>query len=70
MVIQQQKATEINRLIEEEYGAKPGNPEMIKNYQWGVTEVMKGMTEAEREEARQTAEQWNKTAPPQAVQAQ
>jgi len=69
-VVQQQQALAINKLIEETHGAKPGDPAMIKHYQWGVTEVMKEMTDAEKEAAEQMAEEWNKTSPPQEVQAQ
>ncbi|KAF8836070.1 hypothetical protein BDN67DRAFT_1014974 [Paxillus ammoniavirescens] len=63
------KKAEITTLIQEQKGAKPGEAEMIGNYQWAVGQVMGKMTEEELHEAEQEAERWNRERPPLAVQA-
>ncbi|KIK78318.1 hypothetical protein PAXRUDRAFT_16933 [Paxillus rubicundulus Ve08.2h10] len=49
------KKAEITALIQEKKGAKPGEAEMISNYQWAVSQVMGNMTEVELEEAEKEA---------------
>ncbi|KAF9230858.1 hypothetical protein BU15DRAFT_83097 [Melanogaster broomeanus] len=68
-VIKVQKKEEIQNLIEVERGAKPGEREMIASYQWGVNQVMNGLTEEEVQEAERQAEEWRKAKPPPEVQA-
>ncbi|KAF8833782.1 hypothetical protein BDN67DRAFT_1017188 [Paxillus ammoniavirescens] len=63
------KKAEITTLIQEQKGVKPGEAEMIRNYQWAVGQVMGKMTEEELHEAEQEAEQWNRERPPLMVQA-
>ena len=64
------KKAEITALIQEKKGARPGEAEMIGNYQWAVGQVMGKMTEEELEEAEQEAERWNRERPPLVVQAE
>ncbi|KAF9230415.1 hypothetical protein BU15DRAFT_83657 [Melanogaster broomeanus] len=68
-VIKVQKKEEIQNLIEVERKAKPGEREMIASYQWGVNQVMNGLTEEEVQEAERQAEEWRKAKPPPEVQA-
>ncbi|KIK72581.1 hypothetical protein PAXRUDRAFT_21822 [Paxillus rubicundulus Ve08.2h10] len=63
------KKAEIIALIQEKKGAKPGEAEMISNYQWAISQVMGNMTEAELEEAEKEAMRWNSERPPLEVQA-
>ncbi|KIK75019.1 hypothetical protein PAXRUDRAFT_19342 [Paxillus rubicundulus Ve08.2h10] len=63
------KKAEITALIQEKKGVKPGEAEMISNYQWAVSQVMGNMTEAELEEAEKEAMRWNSERPPLEVQA-
>ncbi|KIK81765.1 hypothetical protein PAXRUDRAFT_155299, partial [Paxillus rubicundulus Ve08.2h10] len=60
---------EIQKVIEEEHGAKPGDQDMIAKYQWGVNKVMGGLTQEEMKEAERLAEEWRKEKPPAKVQA-
>ncbi|KAF8835201.1 hypothetical protein BDN67DRAFT_984782 [Paxillus ammoniavirescens] len=68
-VVMRTKKADITALIQEQKGAKPGEAEMLGNYQWAVGQVMGKMTEEELHEAEQEAEQWNRERPPLAVQA-
>ncbi|KIJ04792.1 hypothetical protein PAXINDRAFT_21918, partial [Paxillus involutus ATCC 200175] len=68
-VVMRTKKAEITALIQEKKGVKPGEAEMISNYQWAVGQVMAKMTEEELEEAEKEAERWNNERPPLAVQA-
>ncbi|KAF8834648.1 hypothetical protein BDN67DRAFT_1016287 [Paxillus ammoniavirescens] len=68
-VVMRTKKAEITALIQEKKGVKPGEAEMISNYQWAVGQVMGNMTEAELEEAEKEATRWNSERPPLAVQA-
>ncbi|KIK76703.1 hypothetical protein PAXRUDRAFT_18010 [Paxillus rubicundulus Ve08.2h10] len=61
-VIKVQKKDEIQKVIEEEHGAKPGDREMIAKHQWAVNKE-------EIKEAERLAEEWRKTKPPAKVQA-
>lgn len=45
-------------------GAKPGDKEMIKNYQGAVNSFMQSLSKEQKEEARKTAEEWNTNTPP------
>ncbi|KAG1849780.1 hypothetical protein F4604DRAFT_1934813 [Suillus subluteus] len=55
MVVYQQKREEVLKRIEEESGAKPGDPGMFKHYQAA---------------AKETAEEWSNNCPPPEIQAQ
>ncbi|KIK71744.1 hypothetical protein PAXRUDRAFT_22900 [Paxillus rubicundulus Ve08.2h10] len=68
-VVMRTKKAEITALIQEKKGAKPGEAEMISNYQWAISQVMGNMTEAELEEAEKEAMQWNSERPLLEVQA-
>jgi hypothetical protein len=69
-VVMRTKKAEITALIQETKGAKPGEAEMISNYQWAVGQVMAKMTGEELEEAEKEAERWNNERPPLTVQAE
>ncbi|KIK77386.1 hypothetical protein PAXRUDRAFT_777940, partial [Paxillus rubicundulus Ve08.2h10] len=60
---------EIQKVIEEEHGAKPGDQEMIAKYQWVVNKVMGGLTQEEMKEAERLAKEWRKAKPLAEVQA-
>ncbi|KIK79618.1 hypothetical protein PAXRUDRAFT_160874, partial [Paxillus rubicundulus Ve08.2h10] len=62
-VIKVQKKDNIQKIIEEEHGAKPGDWEMIAKYQWAVNKVMGGLTQEEIKEAKRLVEEWRKTRP-------
>ncbi|KIK71973.1 hypothetical protein PAXRUDRAFT_22560 [Paxillus rubicundulus Ve08.2h10] len=68
-VVVRTKKAEITALIQEKKCAKPGEAEMISNYQLAVSQVMGNMTEAELEEAEKEAMRWNSERPPLEVQA-
>ncbi|KIK73562.1 hypothetical protein PAXRUDRAFT_178085 [Paxillus rubicundulus Ve08.2h10] len=69
VVVMRTKKVEITALIQEKRGAKPGEAEMIGNYQWAVRQVVGKMTEEELDKAEQEADQWNRERPPLVVQA-
>jgi hypothetical protein len=68
-VIYHQKRDEVMQRIEEETGAKPGQPGMFKHYQAAIRDVMNEMPEEELQKARDTAEEWSNRFPPSDVQA-
>ncbi|KAG1882457.1 hypothetical protein F4604DRAFT_1678444 [Suillus subluteus] len=51
-------------------GARPGGKEMIKNYQGAVNAIMGSLSEEQLEEAKKTAIEWSRKAPPTDVQAE
>ena len=50
-------------------GGKPGDREMIGNYQAALNTILEGMTDEERQLAEETAEEWTNKAPPPDIQA-
>lgn len=52
-----------------ETGAKPGDKDMIGNYQAALNAIIAGLSEEEMKDAHRTAEEWSKRAPPPEVQA-
>ena len=64
-VIKHQKRDEIVELT----GGKAGDKEMIGNYQAALNTIMQGLTDEERQQAEDTAEDWTNKAPPADVQA-
>ena len=50
-------------------GAKPGEKKMIGNYQHAMKIVLDGLTQEEKDAAKETAKEWAKAAPPPEVQA-
>lgn len=65
----QREKTQISSLIEANWPVKAGEPDFIKHYQAGVKLYMERMTEEEMGEAKQLAEEWNKTSPPDNIKA-
>ncbi|KAG1848673.1 hypothetical protein F4604DRAFT_1687634 [Suillus subluteus] len=59
MVVYQQKREEVLKRIEEESGAKPGDPGMFKHYQAAVKRVISELDDDELEKAKETAEEWH-----------
>ncbi|KAG1873171.1 hypothetical protein F4604DRAFT_1681220 [Suillus subluteus] len=70
MVVYQQKREEVLKRIEEESGAKPGDPGMFKHYQAAVKRVISELDDDELEKAKETAEEWSNNCPPPEIQAQ
>ncbi|KAG1838175.1 hypothetical protein F4604DRAFT_1691912 [Suillus subluteus] len=70
MVVYQQKREEVLKRIEEESGAKPGDPSMFKHYQAAVKRVISELDDNELEKAKETAEEWSNNCPPPEIQAQ
>ncbi|KAG1879028.1 hypothetical protein F4604DRAFT_1679491 [Suillus subluteus] len=70
MVVYQQKCEEVLKRIEEESGAKPGDPGMFKHYQAAVKRVISELDDDELEKAKETAEEWSNNCPPPEIQAQ
>ncbi|KAG1885135.1 hypothetical protein F4604DRAFT_1676534 [Suillus subluteus] len=70
MVVYQQKREEVLKRIEEESGAKPGDPSMFKHYQAAVKRVISELDDDELEKAKETAEEWSNNCPPPEIQAQ
>jgi hypothetical protein len=70
MVVYQQKREEVLKRIEDESGAKPGDPGMFKHYQVVVKRVMAELDDDELEKAKETAEEWSNNCPPLEIQAQ
>ncbi|KAG1836918.1 hypothetical protein F4604DRAFT_1692578 [Suillus subluteus] len=70
MVVYQQKHEEVLKRIEEESGAKPGDPGMFKHYQAAVKRVISELDDDELEKAKETAEEWSNNCPPPEIQAQ
>ena len=68
-VIKSQRKNDIIQLIKEKHGAKAGQPGMIQQYQWGVRQIMEGLSKEELGDAAKQAEEWNEEQPPPAVQA-
>lgn len=69
MVIHHQNRDAILQRIEEETGARPGAPKMIRHYQGTIHNMIDEMSEGALELARETAEEWTRNAPPPEVQA-
>jgi hypothetical protein len=69
MVVYQQRRDEVMKRIEQQTGAKPGEPGMFKHYQAAIKDVIDEMPEEELERAKQTAEEWSNSYPPPEVQA-
>ncbi|KAG2137903.1 uncharacterized protein EDB93DRAFT_1301832 [Suillus bovinus] len=59
MVIYQENWEEVLKRIEDESGAKPGDPGMFKHYQAAVKRVMAELSDDELEKAKETAEEWS-----------
>jgi ribosomal protein L18 len=70
MVIYHQNKDAVLQRIEDETGAKPGAPQMIKHYQATVQKVIAEMTEEELQKARETTQDWSNNSPPADIQAQ
>ncbi|KAG1867313.1 hypothetical protein F4604DRAFT_1682549 [Suillus subluteus] len=70
MVVYQQKREEVLKRIEEESGAKPGDPGMFKHYQAAVKRVISELDDNELEKVKETAEEWSNNCPPPEIQAQ
>ncbi|KAG1842541.1 hypothetical protein F4604DRAFT_1689884 [Suillus subluteus] len=70
MVVYQQKREEVLKRIEEESGAKPGDPSMFKHYQEAVKRVISELDDDELEKAKETTEEWSNNCPPPEIQAQ
>ncbi|KAG1889898.1 hypothetical protein F4604DRAFT_1673425 [Suillus subluteus] len=70
MVVYQQKREEVLKRIEEESGAKPGDPGMFKHYQAAVKRVISELDDDKLEKAKETAEEWSNNCPPPEIQAQ
>ncbi|RHW30150.1 hypothetical protein D1B31_23820 [Neobacillus notoginsengisoli] len=56
-------------LIEEKHGAKPGEQDMIRQYQGAVSEFIKGLSVEELAEAEQEAQEWNTAKLPPKIQS-
>ncbi|KAG2147766.1 uncharacterized protein EDB93DRAFT_1250476 [Suillus bovinus] len=70
MVIYQKNWEEVLKRIEDESGAKPGDPGMVKHYQAAVKRVMAELSDDELEKTKETAEEWSNNCPPPEIQAQ
>ncbi|KAG2139869.1 uncharacterized protein EDB93DRAFT_1252990 [Suillus bovinus] len=70
MVIYQENWEEVLKRIEEESGAKPGDPGMFKHYQVAVKRVMAELSDDKLEKVKETAEEWSNNCPPPEIQAQ
>ncbi|KAG2155979.1 uncharacterized protein EDB93DRAFT_1247624 [Suillus bovinus] len=70
MVIYQENQEEVLKRIEDESGAKPGDPGMFKHYQAAVKRVMAELSDDELEKAKETVEEWSNNCPPSKIQAQ
>ncbi|KAG2129242.1 uncharacterized protein EDB93DRAFT_1256303 [Suillus bovinus] len=70
MVIYQKNWEEVLKRIEDESGAKPGDPGMFKHYQAAVKRVMAELSDDKLEKAKETAEEWSNNCPPPEIQAQ
>ena len=54
--------------IDKEIGEAPGNPGYMGKYAKAVNEVLKGLSDTEKKEYMQLAEEWNKSHPPAEIQ--
>lgn len=64
-----QKKDKIERVLEKS-GHKAGSSQYIRNYLRAVNKVIGAMSVEKREEAKETAKEWNETHPPPEVQSQ
>ncbi|KAG2127616.1 uncharacterized protein EDB93DRAFT_1062750, partial [Suillus bovinus] len=64
MVIYQENREEVLKRIEDESGAKPGDPGMFKHYQAAVKRVMAELSDDELEKVKETAKEWSNNCPP------
>ncbi|KAG2128914.1 uncharacterized protein EDB93DRAFT_1095792 [Suillus bovinus] len=70
MVIYQENREEVLKRIEDESGAKPGDPGMFTHYQAAVKRVMAELSDNELEKAKETTKEWSNNCPPPKIQAQ
>lgn len=68
-VVESQRKKELLKKIQDETGAKPGEPEMMNHYAKYLARMVNSLTEDEVKEATQMAAQWNKHGVPAEVQA-
>ncbi|KAG2139101.1 uncharacterized protein EDB93DRAFT_1253169 [Suillus bovinus] len=64
MVIYQENQEEVLKRIEDESGAKPGDPGMFKHYQAAVKRVMAELSDDKLEKAKETTKEWSNNCPP------
>jgi len=64
------KKAEINNIIEEKHGVAAGSPAYLAQYQRATTQVVQNLSEEERTEMQQIADNWKNNGPPSGIKTE